>query len=572
MLKKLFILTLFGLTLQCCAQVEKKDYEGNWVGTISDPHSFNFTVTLTPLGKNQHQLVIANENILVNQKCILDREDEIHIHLDGGVSISLYPNKTDDELTGFIKSGQFFYHVVLKLDRQTSQFKGEWSPFMFNDGLFSQEFVLYVENMDDGTMAAYPIFADQRYRGAYAQDFRMQKDTLSFRDSNTGFTYKAHFLGETIKLEFFLMDRLVTDIALIYSEEGITLGNSDASKDQSTGTPKALDDGWKVASIKQFGINGNKLTELVDSVNSGQLVNMHSILIAKRNNIVFEAYFDAFNARMPHTLMSGSKSISSAMIGIAIDDKIIRGVDEKLYGFIPEKYQYTMDSLKSKITIKDLLTMSSGFDVNNLAQEDYYQNPNNPNSWLQTVLEAPIVKSPGTYADYGSANPFLLGICLNERLDIPLETYMDNKLFAPLGITNYVNFTDDTRLLPYFGGGMLLTSRDMLKFGQLYLNAGMWNGKRIISENWIKESFEKHRRLQDHPDKNEYGYLWWHDSYNINGEIVESMEARGAGGQFIFIVPKLESVVVMTARNFRNRKGDQSREIFERFVLPALYN
>ena len=181
-----------------------------------------------------------------------------------------------------------------------------------------------------------------------------------------------------------------------------------------------------------------------------------------------------------------------------------------------------------------------------------------------------MVRVPGTYLDYGSANPFLLGVCLSERLESPLESYMDKKLFAPLGITNYINQTDDTEEKPYFGGGMLLTSRDLLKFGQLYLNKGTWKGKRIISESWITESFKKYGRLQDAKDKNEYGYLWWHDTYEINGKPIKSIEARGAGGQFIFILPELDTVVVITAGNFRNGKGNQSRDVLKTHILPAL--
>ena len=216
--------------------------------------------------------------------------------------------------------------------------------------------------------------------------------------------------------------------------------------------------------------------------------------------------------------------------------------------------------------------MSSGLDVNNLASEDYYQNPANPKKWLQSVLEAPMVKEPGTFADYGSANPFLLGICLNERLDMPLEIYMDKKLFAPLGITNYINQTDDSETTPYFGGGMLLTPRDMLKFGQLYLEKGKWKGEQIISEDWVNESFEKHVQLQDVRDKNHYGYQWWHDTYLINGKAINAIEARGAGGQFIFVIPELASVVVITSGNFRNGKGNQPRDILKEYILPAITN
>ena len=129
--------------------------------------------------------------------------------------------------------------------------------------------------------------------------------------------------------------------------------------------------------------------------------------------------------------------------------------------------------------------------------------------------------------------------------------------------------TDDTGVIPYFGGGFHLTSRDMLKFGQLYLNGGVWNGKQIISEYWVEESFKKHVQLQDR-DKVDYGYLWWHDTYTVNEKSFESIEARGSGGQRIFIIPELETTVVITAGNFRNRKSYLSGKIFEDYILPAL--
>ncbi len=147
---------------------------------------------------------------------------------------------------------------------------------------------------------------------------------------------------------------------------------------------------------------------------------------------------------------------------------------------------------------------------------------------------------------------------------------MDEKLFAPLGITNYVNQTDDANKTPYFRGGMLLTPKDLLKFGQLYLNGGIWNRKRIISEKWVEESFKKHVQLQGVRDKNDYGNLWQHDTYEIDGRAIKTIEARGAGSQFIFIIPDLQSVVVITAGNCRNRKGNQSREMFRDYILPAM--
>ena len=139
-------------------------------------------------------------------------------------------------------------------------------------------------------------------------------------------------------------------------------------------------------------------------------------------------------------------------------------------------------------------------------------------------------------------------------------------------IQNYINQTEGTETIPYFGGGMHLTSRDMLKFGQLYLNKGIWKEKRIISENWIDESFKKHTRLQDQKEKNEYGYLWWHYTYIIDGKVINSIEARGAGGQYIFVIPELESVIVITSGNYRNGKTRQPEKILEDYILPAIIN
>ena len=241
-----------------------------------------------------------------------------------------------------------------------------------------------------------------------------------------------------------------------------------------------------------------------------------------------------------------------------------------LLPILPQSYQYTKAGRKARITLQHLLTMSSGLEVNGEANEDRYQDPRTPNGWLQTVLEAPMIHEPGDFLDYGSANPFLLGVALAEQLDLPLQDYMHEKLFAPLGIVNYINQTDDTYQDPYFGGGMLLTSRDLLKFGQLFLNKGKWNDRQVLSEAWVAESFSIYGRLQDTRDKNEYGYLWWHDRYTVGKREIKTVEARGAGGQFIFIIPELESVVVITSGNFRNRKGNQPRTILKEYILPAM--
>jgi CubicO group peptidase (beta-lactamase class C family) len=117
-----------------------------------------------------------------------------------------------------------------------------------------------------------------------------------------------------------------------------------------------------------------------------------------------------------------------------------------------------------------------------------------------------------------------------------------------------------------------MTPRDMLKFGALYLNKGKWKGQQILSKNWIKNSWEKSKVLENTLDKNEYGYLWWHNTYQVNERSVESIEARGAGGQYILVLVELDTVVVITSGNYRNRKTQQPEIIFEKYILPYLEN
>jgi CubicO group peptidase (beta-lactamase class C family) len=146
---------------------------------------------------------------------------------------------------------------------------------------------------------------------------------------------------------------------------------------------------------------------------------------------------------------------------------------------------------------------------------------------------------------------------------------MDEALLAPLGIDNYIvqNGWDGK---PYFGGGMLLRPRDMLKFGLLYAQDGRWKGRQVISKKWVEMSFSKYGILENHPEKNEYGFLWWHYAYRVGNKTIRSIEARGAGGQYIFIIPEYELVVVITGANFRNGRVWQPEKVMENYILKAL--
>ncbi|WP_394974854.1 serine hydrolase domain-containing protein [uncultured Croceitalea sp.] len=544
MYKKVILLIFFIASISSsCAQQNINDYVGEWEGKATNTNDLNLNIAIELKGQDAVFRLLNSRGILSKK---FKLEKEIKLSLDENLSFRGLLNSDKSMITGFIRLKKDLYPT--KLYKKGNRYVGKWNLSVLHY-LQPNDLKLKMKEVADDDYTVYPMLGS-----FWVSDFKQEDDTISFEDYKTGLDFEGILKPSEIILNIKTGDNLIASASYKKAKK-VSSHNK---------TTLQINDGWEVSK------NQLVLSNMEEGVYNDSLVGIESVIVAKKGKIIYENYFADFNAKIPHAMRSASKSIASAIIGIAIDDKIIKNVDEKLYDFIPQEYQYTKDAIKSKITIKDLLTMSSGLDVNNKAYEGYYQEESD-DSWLKTVLEASMVHEPGTYADYGSANPFLLGVYLNERLEKPLEVYMDEKLFAPLGINNYINLTDDTEKRPYFGGGMCLTPRDMLKFGQLYINKGTWQGKRIISEDWVEESFKKHSRLQDR-NGNEYGYLWWHHTYNIEGKGIKTIEARGSGGQLICVIPALGSVVVITAGNYRNRKSNLSREIFRDYILPAIKN
>lgn len=534
--------------LTSCAQQNIVDYIGKWEGKTTNKDALNLDVSIKKLSGEEAVFTLSNNKKILAKNFKFG--NKISLTLDENFTFNGIVNDEQLEINGFINSKGNLYPT--KLYKKGDSFEGKWNLSVFHY-LQSQSLRLTLKDGGgaDDEYKAYPILGT-----LWCDDFKKKDDAISFTDYKTGLKFEGQLKGSEIILNISLGDNFIakTLFKRFPQHKKVTSTSVHASPQ--------INDGW------ESSINSMSLPQMENDIYSDTLEGIEGVLIAKNGKITYEKYFAGFNANIPHDTRSASKSVYSAIIGIAINDNTIENVEEKLYDFIPKSFQYTKNTLKSKITIKDLLTMSSGLDVNKLAYEEHYQESNN---WLKTVLEAPMVKDPGTYADYGSANPFLLGVYLSERLDVPLEFYIADKLFSPLGITNYIMNTDD-KAIPYFGGGLRLRPRDMLKFGQLYLNGGVWNGKRIISEAWVEESFKKHTRLQDQKEKNEYGYFWWHDTYVINGKTIQPIEARGAGGQLIFVIPEIETVVVIMAGNYRNGKWSQSGKLFKEYILPALLN
>ncbi len=554
-LSLIFILTI--LSISGYGQ-DMKDYTGGWQGKIADKNAFNLKITITKPASGSSQFIISNGHEILNKKFVF--ENEIQHSIDNNITLEGRVNKEQSEIYGFIKSGFLFYHIKLK--KEGNNFTGKWNVLMV-DRLMSRTLYLSVENGSGNEYQAYPIFGDDRFTGTWCANFQKEKDTISFSDFKTGLQFKGVLKPSEILLNIDLGNKPVTTVSLQKTENDWVIGSFSSNKKLELG------DGWK------FAKDQLSLPEMENDIYSNKLNKTESVVIAKNGEIIYENYFSGFNAVIPHDMRSASKSISSAIVGLAIDKKLIQNEKQSIYEFLPEKYQYTKESLKSKITIQSLLTMSSGIDAIDFginanprspATEDNYQRTTD---WTKTILEAPMINKPFTHANYGSANPYLLGVAVNSVVEKPLEMFMDENLFLPLGISNYI-IQSDMSGNPYFGGGMYLIPRDMLKFGQLYLNKGVWKNRRVLSEEWVEKSFKDYLNLENTTDKNGYGYLWWHNTYNFIGKKIKSIEARGAGGQYIFIIPELNVVVVITSGNYRNNKGQQPEKILENYILPSI--
>ncbi len=527
------------------------EYTGGWEGKIENSKTFNLKVEIENLGLKKARFKISNNKSIVDYHFDSKNTSLLKIPFAENYFFEGVLSKNGKEINGFIKSGILLYHLKLCKSKNNT-FTGVWNLLMI-DELKSLNFYLSVENGKRDDYQAYPILGDNRFTGTWCDNFQKENDLISFFDFKTGLQFTGKLMTDKIQLDIYLGKYEITKIVL----------------------KKSITD-WQIG-----GFNSNnktsilKLNEMEKLISKDSLPNTHSVLISKKGKIVYENYFDGYNANIPHDMKSASKSISSAIVGITKDKSLFNNLEQSIFDFLPKKYQIHKDSLKMEIDIQSLLTMSSGLDADDytrerksLASENNYQSTKD---WTKTVLKAPMINKPNTVANYSSANPYLLGIAMDSIVTEPLEIFMDKYLFQELEISNYIIQTD-LKGKPYFGGGMYLTPRDMLKFGELYLNQGKCKSKRVLSKKWIQKSFKNYHDLENVPDKNGYGYLWWHNTYQVHGKSIKAIEARGAGGQYIFVIPYLKTVVSITSGNYRNGKTQQPELIFEKYILPYLEN
>lgn len=314
------------------------------------------------------------------------------------------------------------------------------------------------------------------------------------------------------------------------------------------------------------------IDSLIAAIETGEYEEIHSLLIWHDGQLLVEEYFRGYDQDRLHELYSVTKSITSAGIGISIEEGTINGVNEPLVTLLP---QYTdvleQEPDKSLLTLEDILTMSSGIEWDE-SSAIYGSSTNSvtqltrSSDWLDYVLSQPLAAEPGTTFNYNSGNTMLLGGILSTQTGDTAEDYIAERLFTPLGIEEW-RWETGRQNITNTGWGLHLTPRDLLAFGRLYLNNGRWAEVQVVPAAWVEQSTAAHITTED---GYAYGYQWWR--YQDDHEVVRDLSvndvyfAWGFGGQFIWVVPHLQLVVVTTAHNFEN--SSQIFPILPTYIFP----
>jgi len=333
--------------------------------------------------------------------------------------------------------------------------------------------------------------------------------------------------------------------------------------------PEAIDDGWETASLNETDITSEKIDEMMFDILGGNDKNMHSILLIKNGKLVLEEYFYGYNRDTLHFLASVSKSITSVLVGIAIDQKIAADVETKAYEFFPEYTGTKWIDQNYPITLEHILTMSAGLDWD--AMKYSRRDPRHTTHQMYDsgdpigfVLERNLAGVPGETFYYNSGLTILLGGIVKNTSGLYIDEFSGKYLFAPLGISDYHwdKFPDGH---VQTDGGLHLKPRDMAKIGYMILKNGKWRDRQIVSRKWVAESTKKHIEALGIG----YGYQWWLGKTTINNQTIEVLFASGHGGQKIFILPQLDLVAVFTSRVF-NSKGHSGPEGFLlKYIIPS---
>jgi CubicO group peptidase (beta-lactamase class C family) len=319
--------------------------------------------------------------------------------------------------------------------------------------------------------------------------------------------------------------------------------------------PLVLDDGWTASSPEEHGLDPARIGSCYQS--AAALENIHSLLVVRDGELVSEAYFNGAGASAATPTASVTKSITSALVGIALHEGLLTSLDQPMADFFPEIEWRAQDPRKSAVTLRQILQMRSGYPWEE--QAGYLDALFSRSDWIPLLAEFPLTTEPGTQFGYSNLTAHVMGIVVARAADRSLYDFARSRLFDPLGI-QVPSWPKDARGCYYGSGDAALTPRSMAKLGQLYLDEGLWNGAAILPAGWVEESWRPYSidvydgDIMSSVRGLGYGYLWW--SARSGSHHVDF--AWGHGGQVVFVVRELRLVVVATAEYLGLQFGSEA--------------
>jgi CubicO group peptidase (beta-lactamase class C family) len=312
--------------------------------------------------------------------------------------------------------------------------------------------------------------------------------------------------------------------------------------------------GWLTSSPAEQGMDPQKIADMLQTVQQKH-INLHSLLVIRHGFIVSENYFQTYDRERLHEIYSCTKSFISTLVGIAVDQGYIKRLDQKVLDFFPGQTFEGQNALKDSITLDDMLTMTSGLGWNESDETitDLYMSGN----WAKFVLDLPMADPPGMKFNYCTGCTHVLSVVLNNAVGTDTRSFALKNLFEPLGIKDYFWMVDKAGIANG-GWGLQLTSRDMAKLGYLFLHEGVWEGKQVVSQSWVKTATQKHVPT-DGPLG--YGYQWWvYPSYG-------AFTALGMEGQTIFVIPSMDLIIVTTAEIADHQP---IFDLIDQYIVPSI--
>jgi CubicO group peptidase (beta-lactamase class C family) len=333
---------------------------------------------------------------------------------------------------------------------------------------------------------------------------------------------------------------------------------------------------WQTATPQSVGVDPQPLQRLGEALGRGEFPKTTSVLIVYRDRLIYEGYFADGGAEVLNDTRSATKSITSLAVGAAIRDGKISAVGAPAMQFLADLAPLRNDTpLKREITVEDLLTMSSALDCN----DDVDASPGNEERmyeqqrWTRWTVDLPTKQDYQRDAtgrgpfSYCTAGAFLLGQIIERAARTPVDRYIEQSIFKPLGISKW-EWPRSPSGEVMTGGGLRLRSRDLAKIAWMLVNDGRWAGQSVVPAAWVRAATTAHRRANAEQD---YGYLFWQRTYATKCGAISGWYMAGNGGNAVLVLKDLGAAVVISRKNY-NTHGmhQQTISLLEQYVLPAL--